>query len=172
MFAVQRHKAGGSTWTGILTPTRVDARHPPFMLWQNRSGGIRSMEHPHAALVRTGYEAFAKGDMDTVNEFFADDVVWHEGGRNLFTGDHAGKDQVFALFGKMMELSDGTFTVALHDVVANDDHTVALVNTSMTRKGRSISDTEVHVIHVRDGKVAEVWPTPSNQSAWDELLGN
>ncbi|MBI4260731.1 MAG: nuclear transport factor 2 family protein, partial [Actinobacteria bacterium] len=34
-------------------------------------------EHPNAGLVRKGLEAFGSGDMETVQELIADDVVWH-----------------------------------------------------------------------------------------------
>ena len=44
------------------------------------------LAHPNEDLVRRGYEAFATGDMATLNEFFADDVVWHAPGRNELAG--------------------------------------------------------------------------------------
>ena len=30
-------------------------------------------DHPNVGLLRNGYDAFAKGDMDTVRDFFAED---------------------------------------------------------------------------------------------------
>ena len=40
------------------------------------------MAHPNEDLIRKGYQAFAAQDMATLNELFADDVVWHAQGRN------------------------------------------------------------------------------------------
>ena len=41
-------------------------------------------EHPNVELARRGYEAFAKGDLATLTELLADDVVWHvQGGGPL-----------------------------------------------------------------------------------------
>ena len=37
-------------------------------------------EHPNVARMREGYEAFAKGDLDTLRQQWTDDIVWHEGG--------------------------------------------------------------------------------------------
>jgi hypothetical protein len=39
------------------------------------------MAHPNEDLARKGYEAFMKADMQKVSDFFADDIVWHVGGR-------------------------------------------------------------------------------------------
>jgi hypothetical protein len=39
-------------------------------------------EHPNVARIRDGYAAFAKGDLVILNDFFAEDVQSHEGGRN------------------------------------------------------------------------------------------
>ena len=35
------------------------------------------MAHPNEDLARRGYEAFAKGDLDTLNSLMTDDLVWH-----------------------------------------------------------------------------------------------
>ncbi len=55
------------------------------------------MAHPNEELLRRGYDAFTKGDMEAVNELFADDIVWHNAGRDQFAGDYHGKDEVFGL---------------------------------------------------------------------------
>ena len=36
--------------------------------------------HPNGELIREGFEAFAKGDMDTVGGLFGDDIQWHATG--------------------------------------------------------------------------------------------
>ena len=65
------------------------------------------MAHPNEDLIRQGYEAFGKGDMDTIRKLFADDIVWHAPGRNPMSGDYRGVDDVLAFFGKTIELSGG-----------------------------------------------------------------
>jgi len=51
-------------------------------------------DHPNAALLRKGYDAFAKGDTATLTDLFSEDVVWHLPGRNLISGEHKGRDAV------------------------------------------------------------------------------
>ena len=38
-------------------------------------------EHPHAALVRKGYDAFSRGDMETLAEVLAGDASHHVPGK-------------------------------------------------------------------------------------------
>ena len=83
-------------------------------------------EHANVELIRRGYEAFGKGDMQTVDELFADDIVWHNGGRGPLSGDRRSKKEVFEFFGELAQRSDGTFGIDIHDVVGGDDHVVVI----------------------------------------------
>jgi ketosteroid isomerase-like protein len=47
--------------------------------------------------------------------------------------------------------------IELHDVLANDEHAVALQVTQAERGGRMLSDRVVYVFHLRNGKIAEAW---------------
>ena len=127
-------------------------------------------EHPNVEIARRGYEAFAKGDLATLTEVIADDVVWHVGGRNQLTRDYRGRDEVYGFFGRLLELTEGTFHIDLHAVFADDEHGVALVATSASRGGKSVRINEAHVYHMRDGRVTEFWDASTDQAASDELL--
>jgi ketosteroid isomerase-like protein len=129
------------------------------------------MGHPNEDLTRKGYEAFGKGDMQTVSDLFADDIVWHVPGRSSLSGDYKGKDQVFGLFARLVELTGGTFRLELHDVLANDDHAVVLAESHAEREGRVLNDRGVNVLHLSDGKVTEFWGHAGDTYAVDEFWG-
>lgn len=131
---------------------------------------VVDLAHPNEELLRQGYEAFGRGDMEWLNEHFTDDLVWHVPGQNPISGDHRGKDAVFSLFAKQMELTEGTLRLEIHDLLANDEHGVALATISATRGGKTLEDRQAHVFHVRDGKVAEFWNHPGDQQTVDEFL--
>jgi ketosteroid isomerase-like protein len=61
-------------------------------------------EHPNVARIRDGYAAFAKGDFAVLNDLFAEDVLWHEAGRNQLSQEYRGRDAVYEFFGRLMEL--------------------------------------------------------------------
>jgi hypothetical protein len=56
----------------------------------------------NAALIRRGYAAFSAGDMATLTELFADDIVWNVAGSGGLSGAKQGRDAVFAYFGEVI----------------------------------------------------------------------
>ena len=126
-------------------------------------------DHPNATLLRKGYEAFGKGDMATLTDLFSEDVVWHLPGNNQLSGVHRGRDAVFAIFAKTVELSGGSFKVELHDVLANDEHAVALTRGAASREGRQLRSLDTDVYHMSNGKVTEFWSFPEDQRLTDEF---
>jgi uncharacterized protein len=127
------------------------------------------MPHPNEELTRRAYDAFSRGDVDTLRQVFADDAVFHEPGRNPVSGDHQGIDQILAFFGLLAERSGGTFRVTLHDAVANDEHAVGLHVAEGEREGRRLHSLQTVVLHVRDGRITEAWAHHYDQHATDEF---
>ena len=76
------------------------------------------MSHPHEDTLRAIYEAFAKGDIETVMGLYTDDIEFHVSGRSPVSGSYSGKDEVLGLYGKLAELSGGTFRVEALDILA------------------------------------------------------
>jgi len=133
-------------------------------------GGYQ-VAHPNEDLVREGFAAFGRGDMDALRkQFFTDDVCWHTPGRGLISGDYEGTEQVLQYFTRIFELTGGTFSLELHDVLANDEHAVALFTVRGERAGRQLTDNEVLTYHFRDGKISEVWSHTTDLYAADEFF--
>jgi ketosteroid isomerase-like protein len=126
-------------------------------------------DHPNLDLMRRGYAAYTSGDLETISQLLADDVVWHVSGRSPLSGDYTGKEQVFGFFGTLQELSGGTSRVEVHDLLADDDHGVAIVTQSASREGRTYEGRVTHVLHLREGKVTEFWDAYVDQYASDEF---
>jgi len=128
-------------------------------------------EHPNVARLQDGYAAFAKGDFAALNDLLGEDVLWHGGGRSQLSGEFRGREAVYAYFGKVMEVTEGYLHLDLHAVFADDEHGAALVVTTASRGGRSVTTNDVHVFHLRDGKVVEFWDASTDQYAFDEVIG-
>ena len=128
------------------------------------------MAHPNEDLVREGFAAFGRGDLDALrDQYFAGDIRWHIPGRSPVSGDYDGVAQVLGLFGRFFELAGGTLRLELHDVLANDEHAVALYTTRAEREGRRLEDNTVSTFHIRDGKVTEAWTQGTDLYASDEF---
>jgi len=67
-------------------------------------------------MVRRGYKAFGEGDMETFRSIYTPDVVQNQPGNNQLSGEHTGVDNVLGLYGRLFELSGGTFVAWLKSV--------------------------------------------------------
>jgi ketosteroid isomerase-like protein len=127
-------------------------------------------QHANVQRSQRAYEAFSKGDMATVSDLMADDVLWHVGGHSSLAGDYKGKDAVFGFFGKLMEITGGTFKLEVHDILANDEHSVTLVMATAERQGKKLRTKQAHVTHPdSQGRVKEFWAFDEDQGATDEF---
>lgn len=128
------------------------------------------MTHPNEDLIRRGIDAYARGDVEALRtQFFAPDIHWHFPGRSPFAGHHQGADLVAEFFKDLGARSGGTHRVELHDVIANDDHAVALHTTRAERAGKQLEINAAQIFHIRDGKITEAWTTHSDTYAFDEF---
>ena len=102
--------------------------------------------------MREGLEAFNRGDVQGFADLIAEDVVWHQSGAETVRGKQA---MAQSLPGGEV---DWDITADVHDVVANDEHAIALVEAHATRgDGRKLDYRTVEIMHIRDGKLSERW---------------
>jgi uncharacterized protein len=128
-------------------------------------------QHVNVERTRRAYEAFGKGDMATLSELLSEDTVWHIGGKNSFSGDYKGRDAVFAFFAKLMAETGGTFHIKVHDILANEEHGVTLVNELAERKGMQWDGRSVHITHLdSEGRTKEFWAFQEDQEAADRFF--
>ena len=127
-------------------------------------------EHQNAILHSNGHQAFMNQEMDTLTNLIAEDTVWHIPGRSQVAGDLVGRDAVFAWFGKVGELSNGTIAIAEdHDFLGTDKHSVSLFRATAQRNGKTLQVNVVEVVHWQEGKIVENWQSFDDQYAWDEF---
>jgi len=128
-------------------------------------------EHPNGALLRGLFQAFAARDLHAMEECFDDEVTWHAPGTNRFSGQFRGRTAAMQRLAQMREAGISTgFDV--HDVVANDEHAVALVHLHLeVADGRRYDQPQVQVAHIRDGRIVEFWTMNQDQAVLDLLIG-
>lgn len=122
-------------------------------------------DHPNAALYRKVNQAVESGDFSSYADNIADDVEWWE----------IGSDQPIRGKGALMErmqemMGQGTIDLDLHDVIANDEHMVALVNATVERDGRTLNYRTAEIYHVRDGKITHRWAFSDDTAAINEFF--
>ena len=118
-----------------------------------------------AELLRTGYDAFASGDLVTVGALFDPDIVWHAQRLGVLGGDHRGWPAVLKFFAQSMELTQGTFRIEVLEVLANPDSAAAVVRSTGRRGAAALDSRQIHLFHYRDERVVEVWQYVSDGPA-------
>jgi hypothetical protein len=127
--------------------------------------------HPNDTLLRRLVDALAAEDVDAIDACFGDDVTWHSPGTNRFSGQFRGRVAVMERLAQMREAGLST-RFDVHDVVANEEHAVALVHLHLeVADGRRYDQPQVQVAHTRDGRIVEFWTMNQDQAVLDLLIG-
>jgi len=126
--------------------------------------------HPNAVRIRELFAAFRAGDIDTVRAVIPEHAVWHfPGRRGQLAGSHRGRDAVFAFLLNVQALTGGTFHLELIDVLANDEHAIALFTGHGERNGKVLDNPTCLRMRMENGQVVDVWEFVWNLFEVDEF---
>jgi ketosteroid isomerase-like protein len=121
-------------------------------------------------VVRSGYEAFNKGDLAALNEIFHDNSSWHTPGTGSIGGNRKGKEAVFTQFGRYGGETNGTFKATLKTVaLCEDGRVVGIHNNSAERNGKKLDVDCCIVFEVKDGQIISGKEYFFDLNAWDEF---
>ncbi|CAL9427452.1 putative protein [Streptomyces sp. enrichment culture] len=114
-------------------------------------------EHPDAALVRRGYEAFGKGDMQALGALMTADVIHHVPGSNPLSGHHKGREAVLDLYRRIGEETGGTARVEVHSVLVDGRGHVMAVHTFYGDRGdRGLEVQQGLFFTIVGGKITDI----------------
>jgi uncharacterized protein len=125
----------------------------------------------NAALVKRGYDAFAAGDMTTLQGLYHVDAAFYTVPQRTGDGSYLGRDAIFAFFGTIFTESKGTFKAKPLTIAAADDRVFVLQDVSGVRNGYSLQDMSVMIFTIDAGLVREmrefVTPASHIKAFWD-----
>jgi ketosteroid isomerase-like protein len=129
--------AGHDAWvTSNLPLEMIDISSDATRYAVTRPADIAAPDDQWMTLVRRGYAAFNSGDVETLLDLFSKDVVQHVPGHSPLAGTYKGPEAVLGYYGKLAELTDGTFRADLVDVHGDGSgHVCATHQISATRNG-------------------------------------
>ena len=113
-------------------------------------------ETQNIAVVRRGYEAFGKGDIETLKTLFSTNANWHALGTGVLQGNYRGAQAILQSFGQLAHETDGTVRVEPQTMAASGDHVFALHRITGKRKGKTHDTQAVLVFRLDKGVVTEV----------------
>jgi ketosteroid isomerase-like protein len=118
--------------------------------------------HRAEQLLRELYDRFSKGDIEGALAMCTDDVVFHVPGTAPFSGDYT-KATLPDLVWQVMQISGDTLGDLPSEIIADDEHGVAVLDHTLRRGGGVIAYRVEHVWSFRDGKFCECVVRPRDE---------
>ena len=130
------------------------------------------MTHPHAELLRKFYDSFVKSDLTSMLSVCSDDVTFQVPGKSKLAGKFTKATVGPQLVGKIAELSQGSFKLEIHDIMASDQHGMVLTTNTVTRNGTKHEYRAVHVWRIQNGKLLAWYEYPRDLYQYDAIWSN
>jgi uncharacterized protein len=129
------------------------------------------MEPKEVNVVKRYFQSLANGDLQTLGGLLSDDIVWHQPGDGLLSKTYYGKQEVFTLFGKFMEISENTFRIdSVKSIMKNGDFVSAILSFSAKKSnGQEISMDGVDLMRIEKELIKEVYLFSADQKAEDDF---
>ena len=119
-------------------------------------------------IARAYIKAVQTNDQATLGSLISPDVIWHQPGKNRFSGTHRGMAAVGPMLGAMMEVSKGTFAITRADhYMANGDWIAITIEFAGEAHGLTMKQAGVDLIRIEGSKIVEVRLFSSDQEQED-----
>ena len=129
------------------------------------------MKHPNAVLLEKIYAHFAEGNLQAVLDACSDQMTWQMAGKSQLAGKFTKSNYIEDFLGKAKELSGGTLSIEVHDILASDRHGVVLATDRLTRGGKAVEFRTVHVWRFENGKPVAWYNYPRDLYQYDAIWG-
>jgi ketosteroid isomerase-like protein len=115
---------------------------------ENRHKGVVVSASQNVEIAKTGYAAYAAGDIETALNDFDDNIEWSVPGDSKLGGTYRGKGEFMEFLGKLAEKS---FTTTPERILGDGDDVVVI--TKVTAGGESALQADV--LTYRNGKLVK-----------------
>ena len=113
------------------------------------------MPHANVELVQRVYGAYMRGDREAVRAAFDPGIRWHNSGYDPTAGTLDGPDAVLAYLMGENHMED--YRLEVIDMLASDERVAVVAKTSGRICDQALVNQFVQLLHLRDGRVVEVW---------------
>jgi uncharacterized protein len=112
----------------------------------------------NADVLKRGYDAFGKGDLEGAMADFADDIRWEGPNADGLpdAGTFNGKDEVQQMFGRLPDAYGQDLSVTPDEMIEEGDTVVVLGHLEAAPKGNHVKVPYAHIWRFEDGKAKRV----------------
>jgi ketosteroid isomerase-like protein len=116
--------------------------------------------------------AVQQGDQAALGSLLDPHIVWHQPGRNRFSGTHHGIAAVGEMLGGMMSVSRGTLKIShASRYMVNGDWVAIEIEFEAERPGMTLAQPGVDLVRIESGRIVEVRLFSSDQDEEDAFWG-
>ncbi|RZK02881.1 MAG: nuclear transport factor 2 family protein, partial [Flavobacterium sp.] len=99
-----------------------------------------------------------KGDFETVASLFSEEILWHQPGKGIQSGQYKGKAELFAHLANFANWSNGTFAIDhIENLTENGELVAANIHFKAEKANQSMAMKGIDLLRLVDGKIEEVW---------------
>ena len=121
-------------------------------------------------VIKSYFEALAKGDVPTAFAFFAPDAKWHQPGSHRFSGIKNNPTEIGAMISGMMEATAGTLVIAPNGpLMESGDLVASPVHFTATKGSKKLDMGGIDLFEVKEGKITQVWLFSEDQQVENEF---
>lgn len=124
-------------------------------------------------IIKNYFQALAKDDIETAFSCYANDVKWHQPGKNKFSGLKNGISEIGAMIGQMIEDTQGSFRLEISgNIMENANFVLAPISFSGKKSDeKQLNMNGIDMFEILDGKITQVWLFSDDQQLEDEFWG-
>ena len=124
--------------------------------------------HPNEQRIRELYDALDRGDQQPLVAMWAENATMTIPGHGPLAGSYQGREAILHALGRAMAESEGTFSLELRRVLANDRYAVTLHRWTAERAGRRIQADNINIYRFDDrGLIVERSELLEDEAAHD-----
>lgn len=126
--------------------------------------------HANIQVVQNYLETVKNGDFKSAAKLFDENVTIRVPGRNIISGEYHGSAGVFESFGKMLDLSGGTYHITeFVDWLASETRVCLLIRQEAVRGEKKYAYLRNIVFEIADGKMKDISIFEGDQYEFDEF---
>lgn len=116
--------------------------------------------------------AVQQNDQAALGQLLSADIVWHQPGKNRFSGTRRGIGSVVEMIGGMMAASRGSFAITrANRFMSNGDWVAVELEFEAQRDGMRMAQPGIDLLRIENGQIVEARLFSSNQAQEDAFWG-
>ena len=129
-----------------------------------------AVSDPKVQAILAYQQAIAEGRINDARQVFQTDVLYTVPGANSMSGEYRGADAVMGYFGRLMDLTGGTYAITAMHWMVSEDHEALMTANTASRAGHALTWGEVLAFTFVDGRKSRIRHFVDDQAAVDALF--